>query len=47
MTQKDRNDTIIRKIEAYTKRFTVSKEIASDTLRREGFYIEKDANKHD
>ncbi len=40
MTQKQRNDAIIRKIEAYTAKFAATKTTASDALRREGFNIE-------
>lgn len=40
MTQKQRNDAIIRKIEAYTAKFAATKTTASDALRREGFNID-------
>ena len=46
MTHEQRNAEVIRKIEAYTKKFAVTKKSAADALRREGFKIEgKKANK--
>ena len=45
MTHAERNAAILRKIAAYTAKFTASQKVASDAIKREGLTVEKKASR--